>query len=39
LDATEDIDLLFQDFSQGTMVAVSDGSYFPEHKMQHDVHG
>jgi hypothetical protein len=30
LDATADLDLLFQDFSQGTMVAVSDGSYFPE---------
>jgi Endonuclease/Exonuclease/phosphatase family./Reverse transcriptase (RNA-dependent DNA polymerase). len=29
IDATEDIDILLQDFSNGTAVSVSDGSYFP----------
>jgi hypothetical protein len=32
LDSTRDLDTLFRDFSQGTAVAVSDGSYLPDRR-------
>jgi hypothetical protein len=32
LDTSAQVDLLFQDFSNGTMVSVSDGSYLPQQK-------
>jgi hypothetical protein len=32
LESTAQLDILFNDFSNGTLVSVSDGSYFPETK-------